>query len=88
MIQVGDILSTMGDVQYCGDIIFCYLSTMGGYYDTSGGYHEYCGGVQYPGGTQIQYTCLSILLATFNYRARGTCGPNTFNYSLNEAANA
>ena len=34
------------------------------------------------------YTCLTILLATFNYRARGTCGPRTLNYSLNGAANA
>ena len=33
-------------------------------------------------------TCLSILLATFNYRARGTCGPSTLNYPLNRAANA
>ena len=30
---------------------------------------------------------LSILLVTFNYRARGTCGPSTLNYSLNGAAN-
>ena len=34
------------------------------------------------------YTCLSILLAIFNYRARGTCGPNTLNYPLNGEANA
>ena len=29
-----------------------------------------------------------ILLVTFNYRGRGTCGPSTLNYSLNGAANA
>ena len=34
------------------------------------------------------YTCLSILLATFNYRARATFGPSTLNYSLNGVANA
>ena len=38
-----------------GNIIFSYLSTVGGYNDTCGGYHECCGvgGVQYCGGTQI-----------------------------------
>ena len=40
------------------------------------------------GNSNALYACLSILLATFNYRARGTCGPNTLNYSLNGAANA
>ena len=34
------------------------------------------------------YTWLSILLATFNYRARGTYGPSTLNYSVNGAVNA
>ena len=34
------------------------------------------------------YPCLSILLATSNYRARGTFGPSMLNYSLNGAANA
>ena len=38
--------------------------------------------------TSIMYACPSILLATFNYRARGTCGPSTLNYSLNGASNA
>ena len=33
------ILSTVGDVQYCG-----------GYHDARGGYHEYRGGVRYRGG--------------------------------------
>ena len=33
-------------------------------------------------------TCLSILLATFNYWARGTCGSSTLHFSLNRAANA
>ena len=37
---------------------------------------------------RCQYTCLSILLATFNYRACGTFGPSMLNYSLNGAANA
>ena len=37
---------------------------------------------------QMSYTCLSILLVTSNYRARGTCGPSTLNYSSNGAANA
>ena len=36
---VEDILSTVGD------IIFCCLSTLGGYHDTCGPYHEYRGGV-------------------------------------------
>ena len=36
----------------------------------------------------LLYTCLSILLATSNYRAPCTCGPSTFNYSSNGAANA
>ena len=31
------------------------------------------------------YTYLSMLLVTFNYRARGTCGPRMFTYSLNGA---
>ena len=30
--------------------------------------------------------CLSILLATFNYRARGTCGLSTLHCSLNQSA--
>ena len=34
MSTVGDVLSTVEDVQYRRDIIFCYLS---------GGYHEYRG---------------------------------------------
>ena len=33
------------------------------------------------------YTSLSILLDTFSYRDRGTCGPSTLNYSLNGVAN-
>ena len=36
----------------------------------------------------LEYTCLGILLATFNYRARRKFGLSTLNYSLNEAANA
>ena len=39
-------------------------------------------------GCALSYPCPSILLATFNYRARGTCAPCTLNYSLNGAANA
>ena len=39
MIHVGDILSTMGDIQY-----------RGGCHDKCGGYLEYCVGVQYSGG--------------------------------------
>ena len=42
MMHVGDILSTVGDVQYCG-----------GYHDTCGEYHEYSGGCSVPWGTQI-----------------------------------
>ena len=34
------------------------------------------------------YTCLSIFLATFNYRGRATFGPSTLNCSLTGAANA
>ena len=33
-------------------------------------------------------TCLSILLATSNCRARGTCGPSTPIYLVNGAGNA
>ena len=43
---VGDILSTMGDIQYRGDIIFCNLSTVGIIMIHVGGYREYRGGVQ------------------------------------------
>ena len=39
---VGDILSTMGDVQY-----------RGGYHDKCGGYLEYLGDTQYRGGVSI-----------------------------------
>ena len=39
MMHVGDIMSTMGGVQYHG-----------GYHDARGVYHEYRGGVQYRGG--------------------------------------
>ena len=39
MSTVGDILSTVGGVQY-----------RGGYHDKCGGYLEYRGGVQYRGG--------------------------------------
>ena len=38
MSTVGVILSTVGDVQYCGR-----------YHDACGGYNEYHGGVQYRG---------------------------------------
>ena len=34
------------------------------------------------------FTCLSILLATFNYRARGTCSARALNFSFDGAANA
>ena len=34
------------------------------------------------------YTCLSILLATFSYRTRGTFGLRTLYYLLNGVANA
>ena len=46
MINVGDILSTMEGVQYCGDImstVEAYLEYHGGYHDARGGYHEYRG---------------------------------------------
>ena len=42
MMHVGDIFSTMGDVQYCGE-----------YHDKCGGYLQYYGGAQYHRGTQI-----------------------------------
>ena len=59
MINVGDILSTVGVFSTVGDI----MSTVGGYLEYCGdtqyrgdimmhmeGYHEYRGGVQYHGG--------------------------------------
>ena len=59
MINVGDILSTVGDVQYHGEYHEYHggviLSIVGdtqyhwGYHDTYGGYREYHGGVQYHG---------------------------------------
>ena len=42
---------------------------------------KYCGEI-------YDYACLSILLATFNCRARGKFGPSTLNYLLNGVANA
>ena len=52
MINVGDILSTVWDVQYCGG---CH-DKCGGYLEYCedimmhvGGYHEHCEGVQYHG---------------------------------------
>ena len=55
MMHVGDILSTMGDVQYCGeydDKCGGYLKYhgarcvqyCGGYHECHGSYLEYCGG--------------------------------------------
>ena len=46
MINVGDILSTMGVFSTMRDI----MSTMGGIMSTVGGYLEYRGDVQYRGG--------------------------------------
>ena len=42
MSTMGVILSTVGDIQYCGV-----------YHDVSGGDHEYRGGVQYHGGKNL-----------------------------------
>ena len=42
MINVGDILSTVGGVQYCG-----------GYREYRGGYHEYRGGCSVPWGESL-----------------------------------
>ena len=62
MINVGDILSTVGGVQYRGDILSTMgviLSTVGdvqycgGYHDARGGYHEYRGGCSVPWGDTI-----------------------------------
>ena len=50
----GDIMSTMGDTQYCGE-----------YHDTCGGYHEYCGGVQYSGGYHLS-TMVDIMIHVGN----------------------
>ena len=47
-----EMFNTVRVFSIVGDIIFCYLSTVGGYHDTCGGDHEYRGGVQYCGGTQ------------------------------------
>ena len=43
MIHVGDIMSTMGVVQYMGG--FHVWSTSGGYYEYIGGYHNSCQGM-------------------------------------------
>ena len=60
MMPVGDILSTVGDVQYLGryhDACGGYLKYRGGfsiprgYYDARGGYQEYRVGVKYLGDT-------------------------------------
>ena len=40
MMSVGDIMSTVRDVQYTGDT----MSTPGVYHGECGGYHEYSGG--------------------------------------------
>ena len=63
MINVGDILSTVGVFRVLwGDImstVGIILSTVGDtqyrgeYHDARGGYHEYCGGVQYHGGKNV-----------------------------------
>ena len=45
----GDILSTVGGVQYHGGYHPLKCEYHGGYHDTCGGYHEYHGGVQYRG---------------------------------------
>ena len=42
MMSVGDIMSTLGDVQYTGDI----MSTPGVCHDERGGYPQYTGGYQ------------------------------------------
>ena len=49
--KCGDILSTMGDVQYRGG----YHDARGGYHDACGGYHEYCGGCSVPWGEVFCY---------------------------------
>ena len=59
MINVGDILSTVGVFstmgryhEYCGGYLEYRggVQYRGGYHDARGGYHEYRGGVQYRGG--------------------------------------
>ena len=49
MSTVGVILSTVGDVQYCGG----YHDAHGGYHNARGGYHEYRGGCSVPWGDNL-----------------------------------
>ena len=51
MMHVRDILSTVGDVQYCGG----YHDKCEGYLEYRGGYLEYCRGSQYRGGYHDAY---------------------------------
>ena len=53
MMHVGDIMSTVGGVQYRGGYHPLKFEYRGGYHDTCGGYHEYRGGCSVPWGTQI-----------------------------------
>ena len=48
MMNVGDTMSTSGDVQYIGGCSVHRrdtMSTSGGYHEYIGGYHEYIGGI-------------------------------------------
>ena len=53
MSTVGDILSTVGGVQYGGDTILCYLSSVGDIMIHVGVFMSTVSGVQYHWGTQI-----------------------------------
>ena len=70
MMHAGDIMSTVGGVQYHGEYHPLKFEYHGGYRDTCGGYHEYRGGVLYrgysphgtehPHGTHDIPTCIMI----------------------------
>ena len=53
MMHVGDIMSTVGGVQYRGGYHPLKFEYRGRYHDICGGYHEYRGGCSVPWGTQI-----------------------------------
>ena len=66
MMHVGDIMSTLGDIQYIrvfnvnqrkrGDTMSTsgYYEYIGGYHDACGGYHEYIGGYSVHQGFQCK----------------------------------
>ena len=67
MIHVGDILSTLGDVQYRGGIQSFVIWIQWGYHDACGGYHEYHGGCSVPWGYSSNKRFFLTVLNTPRY---------------------